>query len=136
MRSWFGGKDHGLSTRMADDCSILPVESPLPVSGTVTRKSAKLLPTNASSSLMARSRHATLRITFCKADTSLSIYQCIISWHEPYLRLIEKLLPVMPDPSLDSFFFWNSGSEAVEGAMKMARIYTGRKAMISMQGPL
>ena len=41
----------------------------------------------------------------------------------------------MPDPSLDSFFFWNSGSEAVEGAMKMARIYTGRKGIVTMQGP-
>ena len=41
----------------------------------------------------------------------------------------------MPDPSLDSFFFWNSGSEAVEGALKMARIYTGRKGVITMQGP-
>ena len=40
----------------------------------------------------------------------------------------------MPDPSLDSFFFWNSGSEAVEGALKMARIYTGRKGIIAMQG--
>lgn len=60
--------------------------------------------------------------------------QCSITYHEPYLRLIEKLLPVMPDPSLDSFFFWNSGSEAVEGALKMARIYTGRKAIITMQG--
>ena len=40
----------------------------------------------------------------------------------------------MPDPSLSSFFFWNSGSEAVEGALKMARIYTGRKGVIAMQG--
>jgi len=40
----------------------------------------------------------------------------------------------MPDPSLDSFFFWNSGAEAVEGALKMARIYTGRKGIIAMQG--
>jgi 4-aminobutyrate aminotransferase len=62
------------------------------------------------------------------------ISQCSIAYHEPYLRLIEKLLPIMPDPSLDSFFFWNSGSEAVEGALKMARIYTGRKGIITMQG--
>lgn len=40
----------------------------------------------------------------------------------------------MPDPSLDSFFFWGSGSEAVEGALKMARIYTGRTAIVTMQG--
>jgi 4-aminobutyrate aminotransferase len=41
---------------------------------------------------------------------------------------------VMPDPSLDSFFFWNSGSEAVEGAMKMARYLTGRQNIVCMQG--
>lgn len=35
--------------------------------------------------------------------------QCSIAFHEPYLRLIEKLLPVMPHESLDQFFFWNSG---------------------------
>lgn len=30
------------------------------------------------------------------------------------LQLIEKLIPVMPSPELDTFFFTNSGSEAVE----------------------
>lgn len=73
-------------------------------------------------------------LLFHKADVPLCISQCGIAYHEPYLRLIEKLLPVMPNPSLDSFFFWNSGSEAVEGALKMARIYTGRKGIITMQG--
>ena len=57
-----------------------------------------------------------------------------ISFHRPYLELIERLLPTMPDPSLDSFFFWNSGSEAIEGALKMARLMTGRKGFICMQG--
>jgi 4-aminobutyrate aminotransferase len=41
----------------------------------------------------------------------------------------------MPDKSLDSFFFWNSGSEAVEAAIKMARMMTGRQNIIAMQGP-
>ncbi len=54
--------------------------------------------------------------------------------HEPYLRLIERLIPVMPHPSLDSFFFWNSGSEAVEAAMKMSRYITGIQNIICMQG--
>lgn len=40
----------------------------------------------------------------------------------------------MPDPSLDSFFFWNSGSEAVEAAVKMARLVTGKQNIITMQG--
>lgn len=61
-------------------------------------------------------------------------FQCSIAFHLPYLRLIEKLLPVMPDPSLDSFYFWNSGSEAIEGTLKMVRTITGRQNIISMQG--
>lgn len=65
---------------------------------------------------------------------SFLVLQCSIAFHEPYLRLIEKLLPLMPDPSLDSFFFWNSGSEAVEAALKMARTLTGRQNIITMQG--
>jgi 4-aminobutyrate aminotransferase len=64
----------------------------------------------------------------------LALFQCSISFHGPYLRLIEKLLPIMPDPSLDSFFFWNSGSEAIEASLKMARQITGRQNIISMQG--
>ncbi|KAG6834461.1 hypothetical protein H0H93_009486 [Arthromyces matolae] len=60
--------------------------------------------------------------------------QCSIALHRPYLELIERLLPLMPHPSLDSFFFWTSGSEAVEAAIKMARITTGRQQIICMQG--
>ncbi|KAG6863689.1 hypothetical protein C0991_004099 [Blastosporella zonata] len=60
--------------------------------------------------------------------------QCSIALHRPYLELVERLLPLMPDPSLDSFFFWTSGSEAIEAAMKMARITTGRQHIICMQG--
>lgn len=60
--------------------------------------------------------------------------QCSIGFNQPYLELIEQLIPMMPDPSLDSFFFWNSGSEAVEGAVKMARLFTGKQNIIAMQG--
>ncbi|KAF9784332.1 acetylornithine aminotransferase [Thelephora terrestris] len=80
--------------------------------------------------------HCHPKVSKAAADQCLNLVhcQCSVAYHEPYLKLIEKLLPIMPDPSLDSFFFWNSGSEAVEGALKMARIYTGRKAIITMQG--
>lgn len=80
--------------------------------------------------------HAHHRVSSAAAEQCMKLVhsQCNIAMHEPYLRLIERLLPIMPDPSLDSFFFWNSGSEAVEASLKMARIITGRQNIISMQG--
>lgn len=41
---------------------------------------------------------------------------------------------MMPHKSLDSFFFWNSGSEAIEAAIKVTRTYTKRNNIIVMQG--
>jgi len=60
--------------------------------------------------------------------------QCAIALSEPYVQLVESLLAMMPDPSLDSFFFWNSGSEAIEAAIKVARTKTRRNNIIVMQG--
>ena len=40
----------------------------------------------------------------------------------------------MPHPSLDTFFFWNSGAEAVEAAVKLARHATRKQNIIVMQG--
>ncbi|BGP43475.1 hypothetical protein JCM10449v2_007510 [Rhodotorula kratochvilovae] len=60
--------------------------------------------------------------------------QCNIGFNKPYLQLLEKLLPVMPDKSLDTFFFWNSGAEAVEASIKLARHATGKQNIIVVQG--
>lgn len=60
--------------------------------------------------------------------------QCAIALSEPYVQLVESLLQMMPHPSLDSFFFWNSGSEAVEAAIKVVRTKTRRNNIIVMQG--
>ncbi|KAF9472060.1 acetylornithine aminotransferase [Pholiota conissans] len=80
--------------------------------------------------------HAHPIVSKAAADQCMQLVhsQCSIALHEPYLRLIERLIPVMPDPSLDSFFFWNSGSEAVEAALKMAKLFTNRQNIICMQG--
>ncbi|KAJ7754589.1 acetylornithine aminotransferase [Mycena metata] len=82
--------------------------------------------------------HCHPKVSKAAADQCMNIVhvQCSIAFHEPYLKLIKKLLPIMPDPSLDSFFFWNSGSEAVEAALKLARTVTGRQNIICMQGLL
>nr|WP_278314187.1 aminotransferase class III-fold pyridoxal phosphate-dependent enzyme [Lolliginicoccus levis] len=53
--------------------------------------------------------------------------------HKPMIELIEKLGGVLP-PSLDSVFFANSGSEAVEAALRLARQATGRPNVIVFHG--
>lgn len=60
--------------------------------------------------------------------------QVNIAMHKPYLDLIASMLPMMPHKSLDTFFFWNSGSEAVEAAVKLARHATRKQNIIVMQG--
>jgi 4-aminobutyrate aminotransferase len=59
--------------------------------------------------------------------------QINIMYHKPVLRLVEALLPEMP-ASIDTFFFANSGAEAIEGALKLARAATGREGVICFQG--
>ena len=46
-----------------------------------------------------------------------------------YAELLAKHLP----PSLSSTYFVNSGSEAVEGALKLARRFTGRSKIVSFR---
>ena len=53
--------------------------------------------------------------------------------HKPMLQLIEELRSIVP-PSIDSFFFANSGAEALENAIKIARIATGRQNVIVFSG--
>lgn len=59
--------------------------------------------------------------------------QANIVIHEPMLRLAEGLRSVVP-AALDSFFFTNSGAEAIEGAVKLARAATKRPNVIVFQG--
>lgn len=53
--------------------------------------------------------------------------------HQPLLELTEKLGEVLPQ-GLDSVFYANSGSEAVEASLRLARMATGRPNIIVFQG--
>ncbi|HNK64576.1 MAG TPA: aminotransferase class III-fold pyridoxal phosphate-dependent enzyme, partial [Anaerolineales bacterium] len=53
--------------------------------------------------------------------------------HKPMLQLIEELRRIVP-PSIDSFFFANSGAEALENAVKIAKAATGRPNVIVFNG--
>jgi 4-aminobutyrate aminotransferase len=59
--------------------------------------------------------------------------QANIVIHKPMMQLIEELRTIVP-PSIDGFFFSNSGAEAVEGAMKLARNATGKNSVIVFSG--
>ena len=50
----------------------------------------------------------------------------------PQVRFAHALADLLPG-SLNSVYFVNSGSEATEGAMKLAKRYTGRNEIISFQ---
>ena len=53
--------------------------------------------------------------------------------HQPLLTLTERLSDVLP-AGLDSVFFSNSGSEAAEAALRLARQATGRPNIVVFQG--
>jgi len=56
-----------------------------------------------------------------------------IYYSETTVAAAEELVSITP-PGLDMLFFGNSGAEAVEGALKLARYTTGRQAIISCTG--
>ncbi|WP_017727712.1 4-aminobutyrate--2-oxoglutarate transaminase [Halalkalibacterium ligniniphilum] len=60
------------------------------------------------------------------------IHPCFhVIMYEPYIELAKKLNEITPGNSKKKTFFLNSGAEAVENAVKIARKYTGRKAIVS-----
>lgn len=50
----------------------------------------------------------------------------------PQVRFAEKLISLLPG-NLQSVYFTNSGAEAVEGALKLAKRYTGRHEIIAFK---
>ena len=53
--------------------------------------------------------------------------------HKPLLKLTQMLGDVLPQ-GLDSVFYANSGSEAVEATIRLSRMATGRPNIIAFQG--
>ena len=56
-----------------------------------------------------------------------------VALYEPNVALAEALTKVTP-PGLDTVFFGNSGAEAIEGSLKLARQATRRNAVIVFRG--
>ncbi len=57
-----------------------------------------------------------------------------VMMYEPYIRLAEKLNQAAPGKNPKKTMFVNSGAEAVENGIKIARYYTGRDAVIAFEG--
>ena len=56
-----------------------------------------------------------------------------MGYSESTVRLATLLADALPDP-IDTVFFLNSGSEAIEGTIKLARRVTGRPGIIAFRG--
>lgn len=67
-----------------------------------------------------------------QADTHLHLMVYGEYAQSPQVNFANALVKVLPDP-LNSVYFVNSGSEAVEGAIKLAKKYTGRTELISFE---
>jgi 4-aminobutyrate aminotransferase len=63
------------------------------------------------------------------------IHIAATDFYEPrYLKLSERLAAMAPFGEPARVFLTNSGTEAVEGAIKLARHHTGRQGIIAFQG--
>ena len=62
-------------------------------------------------------------------------HTCIhVAMYEDYIEVAEKLNQLVPGESKKKTLLMNSGSEAVENAIKVARKYTGRTGIIAFNG--
>ncbi|MFH0915738.1 MAG: 4-aminobutyrate--2-oxoglutarate transaminase [bacterium] len=57
-----------------------------------------------------------------------------VAMYEPYVRLAQKLNEVVPGDCPKKTMFVNSGAEAVENAVKIARYFTQRNAIVVFEG--
>lgn len=61
------------------------------------------------------------------------MHTSVVTHHKPYIDVAKKLAEISPG-RLDSVFLANSGAEAVEGAVKLAKYVTGRPVIINFRG--
>lgn len=59
--------------------------------------------------------------------------QVNLGYHDKMLELTELLLPRMPR-GMDVLYYGTTGAEAVENAVKMARAFTGKHAVVVFRG--
>src|ERR1700728_4580740 len=69
-----------------------------------------------------------------RAQLDAFLHLCFqVTGYESYVALAEKLNQLTPGNFAKKTFFANSGAEAVENAVKIARAFTGRPAVLSVE---
>jgi len=69
-----------------------------------------------------------------RAQVDRLLHTCAhVAMYEPYLRLAERLAAVTPGGWAKKVLLVNSGAEAVENAVKIARAATGRRAVVCFE---
>lgn len=68
-----------------------------------------------------------------REQTGKLLFYSNLVYSEPRARAAEKLVSIAPS-GLTKVFFCNSGTEANENAMRMARMFTGREKIITFSG--
>lgn len=69
-----------------------------------------------------------------KKQAEISFHTCFhIIMQETYIKLAEKLVKMLPGDHAKKVMFLNSGAEAVENIIKLARIYTRRRGFLAPQ---
>ncbi|MGH9676958.1 MAG: aspartate aminotransferase family protein, partial [Candidatus Acidiferrum sp.] len=72
-------------------------------------------------------------IAAAKAQMDKLVHCSSYLYHVPVVAdLAEKLAQIAPGKNLRKTFFGNGGAEAIEGALKLARLYTGKHEFISL----
>jgi 4-aminobutyrate aminotransferase / (S)-3-amino-2-methylpropionate transaminase / 5-aminovalerate transaminase len=67
-----------------------------------------------------------------QAQLELDTHTCFhVTANEPYIELAERLNAIVPGDFEKKTMFANSGAEAVENAVKIARKFTGRDAIVT-----
>ena len=77
--------------------------------------------------------HSHPRVVAALAEQAAALNTNTRYLHENIVRLAERLSATMPGP-LSVCFFVNSGSEANDLALRLARAYTGQKDMLVLEG--
>jgi 4-aminobutyrate aminotransferase len=88
--------------------------------------------TGIATTILGHGHAAVTAAVHAQADRLLHLMNGL-GYLEVVSRLAERLVATLPEP-LDAVFFGNSGAEAIEAAIKLARRASGRPAIVAFEG--